>query len=183
MLALDPLPIVNGIAVLRRMEPNDLAEFQAYRGDPAVGRYQGWSVMSADMAKAFLSEMNVCQLMQPGTWVQLGISEPASGLLLGDIGLRLSDSQDEAEVGFTLAPHAQSRGIATAAVSAAIEFVFLHTSAERVLGITDARNSASIRLLERVGMVKLGSTSVVFKGESCTEDRYAKYRDSGAPPS
>jgi len=31
-----------------------------------------------------------------------------------------------------------------------------------------------------VGMKKIGSTPSVFRGESCTEDSYAKYRDSGA---
>jgi aminoglycoside 6'-N-acetyltransferase len=179
----DPFPIVAGIAVLRRLELNDLAAFQAYRSDPKVGRYQGWSVMSADEATAFLSEMNACQLLRPGTWLQLGIAEPRSMRLLGDIGLRLAESQEEAEVGFTLAPQAQGRGIATAAVSAAIEFVLRHTPAKRVIGITDTRNIASIRLLTRVGMQKLGSAPAVFRGESCVEDSYARYRDSGAQPS
>lgn len=179
----DPFPIVAGIAVLRRLELNDLAAFQAYRSDPQVGRFQGWSVMSDKEATAFLSDMHACQLLRPGTWLQLGIAEPRSMRLLGDIGLRLAESQDEAEVGFTLAPHAQGRGIATAAVSAAIEFVFRNTPAERVIGITDARNIASIRLLARVGMQMLGSTPAVFRGESCTEYSYARYRGSGTQPS
>jgi ribosomal-protein-alanine N-acetyltransferase len=178
-----PLPIVTGIAVLRRLEPNDLVAFQAYRCDPKVGRYQGWSAMSADEATAFLSDMHACQLLRPGTWLQLGIAEPGSMRLIGDIGLRLADSQDEAEVGFTLSPQAQGRGIATVAVSAAIEFEFRHTPAKRVIGITDARNIASIRLLARVGMQKLGSAPAVFRGESCVEDSYARYRDSGAQAS
>jgi aminoglycoside 6'-N-acetyltransferase len=183
MLDPDPFPIVAGIAVLRRLEVNDLAAFQAYRSDPKVGRFQGWSVMSDDEAAAFLSDMHACQLLKPGTWCQLGIAEPQSMRLLGDIGLRLAESQDEAEVGFTLAPQAQGRGIATAAVNAAIGLVFRHTPAKRVLGITDARNIASIRLLARVGMQKLGSTPAVFRGESCIEDSYVRYRDSGAKSS
>jgi aminoglycoside 6'-N-acetyltransferase len=161
------------------LEANDLAAFQAYRSDPKVGRFQGWSVMSDEAATAFLCDMNACQLLQPGTWLQLGIAEPQSMRLLGDIGLRLADSQDEAEVGFTLAPQAQGHGIATAAVGAAIGLVFRQTPAKRVLGITDARNLASIRLLARVGMQKLGSTPAVFRGESCIEDSYVRYRDSG----
>jgi aminoglycoside 6'-N-acetyltransferase len=179
----DPFPIVADIAVLRRLEPNDLAAFQAYRCDPKVGRFQGWSVMSDAKATTFLCGMNACQILRPGTWLQLGIAERLSMRLLGDIGLRLAESQDEAEVGFTLAPQAQGRGIATAAVNAAIGLVFRHTPAKRVLGITDARNIASIRLLARVGMQKLGSTPAVFRGESCIEDSYVRYRDSGAKSS
>jgi aminoglycoside 6'-N-acetyltransferase len=179
----DPFPIVAGIAVLRRLEVNDLAAFQTYRSEPQVGRFQGWSVMSDKEATAFLSDMHACQLLRPGTWLQLGIAEPGSMRLLGDIGLRLAETQDEAEVGFTLAPQAQGRGVATAAVNAAIGLVFRQTPAKRVLGITDARNIASIRLLARVGMKKIGSTPAVFRGESCIEDSYARYRDSGAKPS
>ena len=40
----DPFPRTTARLVLRRFAARDLAAFQAYRCDPAVGRYQGWSV-------------------------------------------------------------------------------------------------------------------------------------------
>ncbi len=164
--------------MLRRLALSDLTAFQAYRNNPKVARFQGWSAMADEVAIAFLSEMNACPLFRPGTWSQLGIAEPSNMRLLGDIGLHLAESQEEAEIGFTLAPEAQGRGIATSAVSAAIELVFRYTPAKRVVGTTDARNTASSRLLERVGMLKFWSADAVFRGEPCTEDSYARYRGS-----
>jgi RimJ/RimL family protein N-acetyltransferase len=47
-----------------------------------------------------------------------------------------------------------------------------------VLGITDARNLASIALLERVGMRALEARHAIFRGEACVEVVYALPRDS-----
>ena len=43
--------------MLRRLGVGDLAAFQAYRLDPELGRYQGWSPMSPAEATDFLSAM------------------------------------------------------------------------------------------------------------------------------
>lgn len=48
----------------------------------------------------------------------------------------------------------------------------------RVVGITDARNAASVRVLERVGMSRVEAREVVFKGEPCVEWEYSIGRGS-----
>jgi len=169
----DPLPVDAGLATLRRLAPADLAAFQAYRGDPAVGRYQGWSPMLDAAASAFIAEMHDCELFRAGEWSQVAIAMPDGGDLLGDIGLHLAADRTEAEIGFTLAPAAQGRGIGTAAVRAAIDLVFRATPARRVVGITDERNLPSTRLLERAGMRLVGKTATEFRGEPCVEATYA----------
>jgi ribosomal-protein-alanine N-acetyltransferase len=164
---------------IRRLTIADLAEFQAYRHDPELGRYQGWSPVSDEEAAAFLGEMNVAPVFNCGSWTQLGIAEPDIGRLIGDIGVFLDPAGLFAEIGVTLARHAQGRGVATAAVREAIRLVFAATTADRVVGITDARNSASVRLLERVGMRWTATTNAVFRGEPCVEHRYALLRGDG----
>lgn len=168
----EPLPRAAGAVVLRRLSPGDLAAFQAYRADPDVGRYQGWQPMSDADALAFLEEMNRGPILAAGAWTQLGIADAASDRLVGDIGLHLCDDGTEVEIGFTLAPAAQGRGLASAAVREAIGLSFERTPARRVLGVTDARNTASIRLLERVGMQRVAIREVVFRGEACVERVY-----------
>lgn len=169
----------NGI-VLRRLSLDDLATFQAYRNDPEVGRYQGWSPMPDADAAAFLSEMNACTLLEPGVWCQVAIADAASDALLGDIGLLVAADSAEAEVGFTVAPAAQGRGVATAAVGAAIAWLFASTAVARVVGITDARNVRSVRVLQRIGMQRVESRQAVFRGEACVEDVYAVTRTGAA---
>jgi aminoglycoside 6'-N-acetyltransferase len=157
---------------LRRLRASDLQAFQTYRTLPELGLYQGWSPMSDAEAVAFLTGMNRAPLFRPGEWVQLGIAEPASDGLVGDIGLFLSEDGETGEVGFTLQPSAQGRGIAGRAVREALQLLFAATEVSRVRAITDARNLPSIRLLERLGFEFLSRRSVVFRGEPCTEKVY-----------
>lgn len=181
----DPLPRVGSGVALRRLSVADLSAFQAYRSDPVLGRYQGWSSSSDAGALAFLAEMSAVPLFRPGKWSQIGIAEDERSPLLGDIGLHLSEDSRHAEIGFTLSRPAQGRGIATAAVREALRLIFEATSVERVLGIADTRNHASIRLLERVGMRRVGAREVMFRGEPCVECVYSLERGQaldGASP-
>jgi aminoglycoside 6'-N-acetyltransferase len=148
---------------------SDLGAFQAYRSIPELGRYQGWSPMSEAEALAFLVEMEATALFQPGRWVQLGIADPSMEILLGDIGVRLSEDSQSAEVGFTLAPLAQGRGVASAAVRAALQLLFAATPVSLVVGITDARNTRSVRLLERLGFEGQEIRKAIFHGQECIE--------------
>src|SRR5215469_9041986 len=110
--------------ILRRLRRSDLGAFQAYRSIPELGLYQGWSPMSEAEALAFLVEMEATALFQPEHWVRLGIAEPYIDALVGDIGLRLSEDSQTWEVGFTFAPSAQGRGVASAAVHEALQLLF-----------------------------------------------------------
>jgi len=175
----DTLPRLGAGFVLRRLSSDDLAEFQAYRHDAELGRYQGWSPMSDAEATAFLVEMNTAQLLTPGCWTQIGLADPETQRLIGDIGVFLDQDGHCAEIGFTLARHAQGRGVATAAVREAIRFIFATSRIERLIGVTDARNTASVKLLERVGMRRTGTRNAVFRGESCLEYIYALVRSDG----
>jgi aminoglycoside 6'-N-acetyltransferase len=161
---------------LRRLRSSDLRAFQTYRSLPELGRYQGWTVMSDVQALAFLADMSEAPLFTPGQWVQLGIAESHSDTLLGDIGLHLSTDGTSGEVGFTLQPSAQGRGLAGRAVQVALELLFSATAISQVMGITDARNHASIRLLGRLGFGLVETREVVFRGEPCTEKVYALQR-------
>jgi aminoglycoside 6'-N-acetyltransferase len=157
---------------LRRLRPADLAAFQAYRAMPECGRFQGWVPMPDAAALAFLAEMQAAPLFTLGQWLQLGIAESPSDVLIGDVGLHLSSDGDSGEVGFTLAPSAQGRGIAGRAVRAALDLFFAFTNASHVDGVTDARNLPSVRLLERLGFVFVETRAVTFRGEACVEKVY-----------
>jgi aminoglycoside 6'-N-acetyltransferase len=165
--------------LLRRLRTSDLAAFQAYRSIPELGRFQGWSPMPDAEAVAFLTEMGAAPLFAPGEWVQLGIAAHDSDQLIGDIGVFVSADGLGGELGFTLAPAAQGRGIATAAVRQALQVLFATTRVKQVLGITDSRNLASVRLLERVGFQHRESRHTVFRGEPCVEAVYVLSRDDG----
>jgi RimJ/RimL family protein N-acetyltransferase len=157
---------------LRRLSVADLASFQNYRQNPELAQYQEWTPQPDSAALAFLGEMGAAELFVPGVWVQLGVADGVSGELLGDIGVRVSADGAEAELGFTLDPRAQGRGLATEAVAAAIALLFEDTAIDRVVAVTDARNHPAIRLLERLGFERFAEQGAVFRGEPCVEFSY-----------
>jgi len=161
------------------LSERDLKAFQEYRGIPDLGRYQGWRAVSDAEALEFLMEMRRAPLFTPGRWVQLGIAEVNGGVLIGDIGLHLSEDGRSGEVGVTLHPAAQGRGIATAAVREALHVLFTLTPVRQVHGLTDSRNLPSIRLLERLGFEHQESRDVIFHEEPCSEHVYILRRKNG----
>lgn len=155
----------------------DAAEFVAYRRDPGVARWQGWdpTYSEAEAAKLIASQPSA-DIPNSGEWLQLAIHDRGSGKLVGDVAVhRLTGASDTFEIGITLAPASQHRGIATEAVNGILDYLFVTVNARRVIATCDARNNPVSRLLRSVGMRKESSQIDVefFKNEWVTLDGYA----------
>ena len=174
----DPLPRLADRIVLRRLALTDLPSFQLYRRDSRVGLYQAWEPQSDLDASLFVTEMSRVPLFPRGQWVQLAIADRVTDVLIGDVGICVAADLETAEIGFTLSVPAQGRGLGTEAVRSVIDLVFDHAPVGQIVAITDARNQASIRLLQRVGMRRVATTQAIFRGSPCTEYRYAKLREN-----
>jgi len=161
---------------LRRLTPADLADFQHYRSDEEVGLYQDWTPQSDTDAAIFLEQKGTAEFFQPGTWFQLGIADRQTDRLIGDIGICLSADESEVEIGFSLCRQSQGLGLASEAVKAAVAFIFKETDIPQIIGITDTRNIASLRLLEKLGMQRLQTDTALFRGSPCEEHLYALHR-------
>lgn len=154
---------------LRRLRSADLRGFQAYRHDEQVARFQGWQPEPDETVAAFIEAMAAVELFPLGQWVQLGIADIDDDALIGDVGICVGADGRAAELGFTLSRGSQGMGLAREAVDAAITLIFGLTAVSRIVSITDSRNVASIRLLQRVGMRQVETLQSVFRGEACTE--------------
>jgi RimJ/RimL family protein N-acetyltransferase len=176
---LDAPPLAGSRVTLRRLAASDLPAFQAYRGDPDVGKYQGWLPMTDAEAGVFLDHMATALPFAPGAWFQFGIADRDSNVLVGDIGVCVAADGGHAEIGFTLRASAQGRGLGSEAVRAVVEFLLDRVKLPRVVAVTDARNLASVRLLERIGMHRVGTSSTSFRGEPCIEHRFVISRHDG----
>ena len=170
------LPIVTDRIRLRRLLPSDLANFQQYRQDEAVGRYQGWEPQYDEDAARFLKGSGACELLRPGEWCQVGIADLKTDMLLGDIGMCRSVTEPEVEIGFSVRRESQGLGIASEAIGALIAFLFQDAGIRRIVGVTDARNTSAIRLLENVGMQRLQTNKAVFRGLPCEEHLFVLNR-------
>jgi RimJ/RimL family protein N-acetyltransferase len=159
--------------VIRRFRPGDVDPFAAYRSDPDVARYQSWEAFTRAQAETFIAEITSLHPGVSGEWFQFAIADATTDALLGDTALVVdADDPSHAEIGFTFSPAHQGMGYATEAVRATIDYAFGVLGVEVVVGVTDARNEPSIALLQRIGMRKVSSAHVEFKGEWCDEHTY-----------
>ena len=162
--------LVGQRVLLRRLCVDDLADFQAYRCDPDVGRYQGWTAQSDGIALAFLARMQAAEFCAQDAWFQLGIARREDGRLIGDIGI--CRRAEETEIGFSLATAAQGQGLASEALRLLISLLFEQLKVKTIVAITDALNDASIRLLRRLGGRLAGTQSALFRGQPCLEHHF-----------
>lgn len=100
-------------------------------------------------------------------------------MLIGDLGLRLYDNLMQADLGFTLSAAHQGKGYASEAVRGLLEHLFVERELHRVSAEADARNTASVRLLERVGFRREGlrRSNTWFKGEWTDDVIFGLLRD------
>jgi len=177
--------IVTERLTLRPFERGDLPAFAAYRSAPEVARYQSWdATYSMADAERFFAEQQQVAFGQPGEWVQLAAVDRATGELCGDCAVRVADGPPAtAELGVTLAPAQQGRGLASEALTAVVARLFGEHGIHRIYAETDDRNVAVHRLFERLGFrceARLVEADW-FKGEWTTLRVYAILRREWAP--
>lgn len=172
----EQLPWTVGRLRLRTLREDDLPAFHAYRSDPAVARFQGWSPMTLAEAAAFLRAQLALRNLAPGSWVQLGIASLASDSLVGDAGVWLSGDGTRAEFGLSIAPAVQGRGHGTEAVQGLIALLFASTAVLRIEASADLRNLPCLGALGRAGMVRVATREAEYKGERCTEQVFIVHR-------
>jgi RimJ/RimL family protein N-acetyltransferase len=137
--------------VLRRLESGDAAALCSYRSLPEVAQFQSWATFGPDDAARFIAEQLAVKPGAPGTWLQLAIVEKVTGTMIGDCGLHFLPDPLQMELGITLAPSHQRKGLATEALACVLEFVFGALGKHRVSAITGAGNAAAASLFRRLG--------------------------------
>jgi RimJ/RimL family protein N-acetyltransferase len=108
-----------------------------------------------------------------GEWVQLAVE--LGGAVVGDLACNIRSGGGIAEIGFTLHPSHQGDGLATEAAAALVHFLIEDRGIHRVEAELDPNNVASMRLLERLGMVfsHISARSTLLHGEWVDDLHYA----------
>jgi RimJ/RimL family protein N-acetyltransferase len=154
--------------VLTPLRGSDAQALFDYRSSPEVCRYQTWEPRALDDARRFIDGLASVPFDTPGSWSQLGIRLRDSGVLVGDLGVHCpADEPRQAEIGFTVSPSHQRRGLGLEAVAGLLGHLFGPLQKHRVSASVDPRNGASMALLRKVGMRQEAHfrESLWFKGE------------------
>jgi RimJ/RimL family protein N-acetyltransferase len=177
-------PILTERLAIGRLDASDAEVLFRYRSDPEVGRYQAWEPKSVGEVQAFILDQATVELATPGRWTQLGLYDRESGRLCGDLGVHVLERDPrQVEIGITLARECQGRGLATEALRAILEYLFVTLGKHRVIASADPRNGPCLALLERLGMRREAHhvESLWFKGQWADDLVFAMLRREWPP--
>jgi RimJ/RimL family protein N-acetyltransferase len=107
-----------------------------------------------------------------GDYLALAVVWREVGRVVGEVNLGwTSRVHRQGEFGFVFNPEFQGRGLATEAAREMLRLGFDGLGLHRIFGRCDAQNTASARLMERLGMRREATSSIheIFKGEWATE--------------
>ena len=148
--------------ILRAFEIDDAEAFYQLNSSPEVTRYTGEAdCPSVEAARAAIEAYPDFARHGFGRWATvLG----STGQVIGMTGLkRLEDWNGEVDLGYRFLPEYWGRGLATEASRAALQYGFEVIGLERIIGLVMPDNTASIRVLEKVGMQR--EKSVRYDGD------------------
>jgi len=149
-----PVPLETDRLVLRPFEPGDLDALFDIHSRADVARYLYWEPRTREQVRAVLkTKIERAAIRVEGDSVSLAACVKESGELIGDLTIFWRKAEDRtAEIGFIVHPAHQGRGYATEAGRALLRLTFEDLGCHRVIGRLEARNGASARVLERLGM-------------------------------
>jgi RimJ/RimL family protein N-acetyltransferase len=170
-------PIETERLLLRPFEPGDLEPLHAIHSRADVARWLYLEPRDEGEVREMLDrKMGDRAIAEEGDRLSLAGVLREGGELVGDFSLRWrSKEHRQGEIGFVVHPEHQGRGYATEASAVLLRLGFEGLGLHRVVGALEPRNTASARVLERLGMRHEGRLveNEWVKGEWQSEDVYA----------
>jgi RimJ/RimL family protein N-acetyltransferase len=170
-------PIVTERLHLRPYTHEDFDGLYDIQSRPEVARYLYWEARDRDEVRQALETKTQCSVLaDEGGSLQLAVVLPESGTLVGDVLLMWTSRRHrQGEIGYVFHPDHAGRGYGTEAAEVMLRLGFEGLGLHRVVGRLDGRNTASARVLERLGMRREAHLvqNEIVKGEWTDEVIYA----------
>lgn len=159
--------------VIRRPTADDLEAFLAYRNDPENMLFQPIEAMRVVDAAAFLADQAKLDLDADNCWLMFAIELRESGRMIGEVGMYIeSATKRTANIGWAIQSEFRGQGYATEAAKYLLEYAFKERKLHRVTSITSVQNGASVRVMERLGMRREGTTRESMRANNTWNDEH-----------
>lgn len=136
--------------LLREFVMDDVDDFFRMVSDPAVTRYTGDGGKTLEEARKGLEERLFQDYRKYGYGRWAAVCK-LTGKVIGFAGLKYLDDVGEVDLGYRFFKEHWGIGLATEASRAILGYGFGALRLQRIIGIADIENKASIRVLEKVG--------------------------------
>lgn len=170
-------PIVTERLRLRPHRESDLEALHGIRSLPEVARYLYWDVQTPEQVRAVLAErLRQAAIAEEGDKLVLAVERLDTGTLIGNVTLVwISREHRQGETGFVLHPAHHGYGFAREAAEVMLRLGFEGLDLHRIVGRCDGRNTASMRVMEKLGMRREAHLreNEIVKGEWTDEVVYA----------
>jgi [ribosomal protein S5]-alanine N-acetyltransferase len=138
--------------VLSGWRRDQLPDLVRLHGDPVVAKYlrghgQPWSM--EEMRSSLDHWIDLFETRRLG---KMRVTRKSDGVLVGRCGFGVYGADEEPELGYSLFPEFWGNGYAFEAASGMRDWIFRETDAPQFTGMADVRNTASIRVLQKIGM-------------------------------
>ncbi|WP_327077474.1 GNAT family N-acetyltransferase [Janibacter sp. Soil728] len=146
------LPIRTERLTLRAHSEDDLESLLEYESLPEVARYLPFHPWTRETGREHLAK-RLLRLGLDTPARSLGLVVEREGRVIGDVVLWVTDETGaKGEMGWAFRPDVAGQGFATEAAAAVLEIGFARYGMHRIIAQMDARNTASARVAERLGM-------------------------------
>ncbi|GER90810.1 N-acetyltransferase [Dictyobacter vulcani] len=142
---------------LREFEPADWQAVYAYETDPRVAAYMAYSASTPEECQSDLDFLADQQQDAHRLLFHLAVILQSSQRLIGTCGLKITNrAVGEAELGYALHSDYWGHGYMTEAARAMVNYGFKTLQLRRIMGTCIPENTASIRVLQKIGMQQEG---------------------------
>jgi len=153
-----PLPVNTPRLVLRRFAAGDWKDLlEIMSRDQETFRYIDWNQMGEAEVLDWTEKDRAVSFTQTGVVLNLGIVLRENPKLIGLASLHFLE-EDLRQLGFQIVVHPdyQRQGLGTEAVGGVLHFAFRGLNLHRIATVTDRRNVAACRMLDKARLRKEG---------------------------
>ncbi len=161
--------------IVRRFSPSDLMDAYEILSDPEIAKYEHWDAFDMEDTRA---DLEIQGAVEPGTcevWNEFAVTLREGGKCIGNISFKRSEAdQGQVEMGFHFNRSFHGQGYGMEAVAGLIDWLW-GLGVHRIWAVSDTRNTASWKMMEKLGMRREGhfAENCCIRGEWADEYLYA----------
>ena len=181
-------PVHTKRLIIRPFAETDLADVLAYQTRSETLKYEPVEPMTEEQGRSYLAKQADPEhpaYGPAGGWLSLAVQHAGDAKTIGEVGIFFEpEPKSEGAIGWMFHPDYCGRGYASEAAQALLHYAFETRRLHRLTSGCDTQNTASWRLMERLGMRREGHSlqSRQLRGEWRDGYSYALLRDEWLNP-